>query len=170
MEDSDVKNLLEGRDIVLFYVIKTLEEFFAVKPELLATAFEKLLARELPQYSKQFIGDAIDPKEIKGPEDYEKAINLLNETFQKRKMHESITLESTSPTTLVSTVKGCAYSGFAKLCIEAGKKGCIFCPLTFAGQAISAATGVEGAKPDIEFDSDKDECKLTFELTIEYKA
>lgn len=169
MDDSEVKSLLEGRDIVLYYLVRTLEEFFAVKPLLLATGFEKLLVRELPQFSKKFIGHSIDPKEIKGPEDYDKAIKLMNATFQKRKMHESIALESTSPTTLISTIKGCAYREFAKLCIEAGNKGCIFCALSFAGQAVSTATGVEGVKPDIEFDIEKDECKLTFELKTTYQ-
>ncbi len=170
MDDGEVKSLLEGRDIILYYLIRTLEEFFAVKPELLATGFEKLLSKELPQYSKRFIGNPIDPKEIKGPEDYKKAIALMNAAFQKRKIYISMTMESTSPTTLVSTIKGCAYKEFAKLCIEAGNKGCIFCPLSFAGQAVSAATGVEGPKQAIEFDMDKDECRLTFELNIEFQA
>ena len=65
MDDGDVKSLLEGRDIILYYLIRTLEEFFAVKPELLATGFEKLLSKELPQYSKRFIGNPIDPKKLK---------------------------------------------------------------------------------------------------------
>ena len=162
----DVENIeKKGRDVILYYIFQSLASYGS-NPLLVARQFVSFLKREMKDYSKDFVGEEIDPGKFKGLEDFDKAVGIFANNFVERKMHGNAEfLRPDEKTMIVKNLENCTYKGFAEICVKHGHKGCIFCPITFAGLGgVAAAVGVNIVTIDSTFDTKNGTC--TVEMSV----